>query len=52
MNAFLLQGGYGDYIWAAYGISVVVLAVLAILAIRARRRAEADDSGFSNQDLE
>lgn len=37
MADFLAMGGYGVYIWPAYGVFVIVLAIDAI-APRVRRR--------------
>jgi heme exporter protein D len=38
MSAFLAMGGYGFYVWSAYGVAA--LAIIAeLLALRARRRA-------------
>ena len=38
MIEFLAMGGYGFYVWSAYGVTA--LAVIAeLLALRARRRA-------------
>lgn len=31
MNEFLTMGGYGFYIWTAYGVSFLVLAVDALV---------------------
>jgi heme exporter protein CcmD len=37
MSGFPEMGGYGPYVWGAYGISAIVIAVeLLILRIRAR----------------
>ena len=45
MNEFFYMGGYGAYVWPAYGVTALVLAglVWAVLsrAARARRRLEA-----------
>jgi heme exporter protein D len=38
VTEFLAMGGYGFYVWSAYGVAA--LAVVAeLLALRARRRA-------------
>ncbi len=37
MSEFFAMGGYAFYVWSAYGISAIALA-LEIAAIRARRR--------------
>ena len=38
MTDFLAMGGYGFYIWGAYGVSALAI-VLEILAVRSKRRA-------------
>ena len=35
---FLAMGGYGFYVWGAYGVTAVLLAV-EIVAVRARLRS-------------
>ena len=42
MDAILSMGGYGGYVWPAYGISAVVLAVVLVASIMAARRNEAE----------
>jgi heme exporter protein D len=37
MSAFLTMGGYGWYVWMAYGVTALVIAVEQLL-LRARRR--------------
>jgi len=37
MSEFLAMGGYGFYVWTAYGVSAVAIAV-EIALLRARRR--------------
>jgi heme exporter protein D len=41
MGTFLAMGGYGAYVWPAYGVTLVVLAGLAIASVAAERRARA-----------
>jgi heme exporter protein CcmD len=41
MSAFFAMGGYGAYVWPAYGISLVSLAVAIGLTLRSYRRAKA-----------
>ena len=41
MNGFWAMGGYAIYVWPAYGISILGLAVAASLTIRAYLRAQA-----------
>jgi heme exporter protein D len=40
MAEFFAMGGYGAYIWPAYGISLVVLAAAAIWTLAAQRRVQ------------
>jgi heme exporter protein D len=38
MNEFLAMGGYGFYVWGAYGVTALAI-VVELLALRARRFA-------------
>jgi heme exporter protein D len=38
MSEFLAMGGYGFYVWGAYGVTALVI-VAELVAVRARRRA-------------
>jgi heme exporter protein D len=38
MSEFLAMGGYGFYVWGAYGVTALAV-VVELLALRARRRA-------------
>jgi heme exporter protein CcmD len=38
VDAFFAMNGYGFYIWSAYGVTALVVAV-EILVLRARRKA-------------
>jgi heme exporter protein D len=38
MSEFLYMGGYGFYVWSAYGVTALAI-VAETLALRARRRA-------------
>lgn len=38
MSAFLDMGGYGVYVWSAYGVTCVVLVALALSTWRHSRR--------------
>jgi heme exporter protein D len=40
MSEFLAMGGYGFYVWGAYGVTAVAIA-LELIGLRARRRAAA-----------
>ena len=35
---FLRMGGYGGYVWSAYGLSLLVLVVNAVLSNRREQR--------------
>lgn len=37
---FIAMGGYGAFIWPAYGIAAIILAVLLIASLRQLRAAE------------
>jgi heme exporter protein D len=36
---FVHMGGYGLYVWGAYGAALVVMLVEPVLAVQRRRRA-------------
>jgi heme exporter protein D len=38
MSEFLAMNGYGFYVWSAYGVAALVLAI-ELLALRSRRRS-------------
>ena len=38
MNEFFAMGGYGFYVWGAYGVAALAI-VVEVLALRARRAA-------------
>ena len=42
MTEFFAMGGYGAYIWPAYGIGAVLLAGLWLASLRALRAREAE----------
>jgi heme exporter protein D len=41
-SSFLAMGGYGAYVWPAYGVALGVLGALAWTTWRARRAAKAE----------
>ena len=41
MTSFLEMGGYGAFVWPAYGVTAVVLVVLALASLRSLRRSQA-----------
>ncbi|HSH29642.1 MAG TPA: heme exporter protein CcmD [Thiohalobacter sp.] len=38
IKAFIEMGGYGTYVWSAYGIAALVLAVTALAPLRQHRK--------------
>jgi heme exporter protein D len=45
LSAFLHMGGYGFYVWGAYGVTVALLLV-EITWVRARRRTIVQRAGL------
>jgi heme exporter protein D len=43
MSEFLAMGGYGFYVWSAYGVTALAI-VVEILTLRARYRASREAS--------
>jgi heme exporter protein CcmD len=41
MSDFLTQGGFGAYVWPAYGISALALALLGLWILSEYRQAKA-----------
>jgi heme exporter protein D len=41
-QAMLHMGGYGGYVWPAYGLSIVVLIAVLVASLASARRNEAD----------
>ena len=39
MQEFIAMGGYGAYVWSAFGIVAISMIVLALVAWRADRKA-------------
>ncbi len=37
IDAFIAMGGHGPYVWAAYGLSLAIMAWLAIAPLRRQR---------------
>ncbi|MEH6403300.1 MAG: heme exporter protein CcmD [Sneathiella sp.] len=40
LNEFLDMGGYGAFVWPAYGVSAIILASLIVLSVRHLRMIE------------
>ncbi|GJL94253.1 MAG: hypothetical protein DHS20C05_06580 [Hyphococcus sp.] len=46
MTDFLMMGGYGGYVWSAYGVTVAVfLGLAAYIRLRAKRLHERQARG-------
>lgn len=41
MQSFLDMGGYGGFVWPAYGVTAVVLVGLLVASLRALRKRQA-----------
>lgn len=41
MMHFLAMGGYGQFVWSAYGVSAAALAATVVITLRAYSRAAA-----------
>lgn len=50
MSEFLAQGGYGFYIWSAYGISAVAIALVTIWVVSGYRAAKARVDALQERD--
>ncbi|MFO1155983.1 MAG: heme exporter protein CcmD [Rhodospirillales bacterium] len=44
--AFVEMGGYGVYVWPAFGVTALVLAVLAVTSLRRLRSREQTLAGM------
>lgn len=42
LNEFLTMGGYGAYVWPAYGLAAIVVLVNVLLPLKRLRRLQAD----------
>ena len=40
MSDFLLQGGYGFYVWSAYAVSVLGIGLIVVATLAAWRKAK------------
>ena len=49
MSAFFAMNGYGFYIWSAYGVAALVLA-LELFALRSRRKAVLEEARLTRPD--
>jgi heme exporter protein D len=46
---FFSMGGYGQFIWPAYGIAFLVMAVLFIQTLRAHRARQRELEGLEGK---
>jgi heme exporter protein D len=49
MIEFLKMGGYGFYVWGAYGITAAVL-IVEVIAVRRRRRRALEEARLTTPD--
>ena len=49
MSTFFAMNGYGFYIWSAYGVTALVLAI-ELFAIRSRRRSVLAEARLTTPD--
>jgi len=49
MTEFFAMGGYGFYVWSAYGVTAIAV-VAEVLAVRSRRRAALDEARLTGPD--
>jgi len=40
MAEFLAMGGYGGFVWPAYGLTAMVMLLLLIASLQGRRKAQ------------
>ncbi len=49
MPEFFAMGGYGFYVWGAYGVAALVIAV-EVMGLRARRRRALEEARMGGLD--
>ena len=50
MSAFFAMNGYGFYIWSAYGVAAIVLAI-EFITLRSRRKAALEQARLTTLDV-
>ena len=50
LSTFINMGGFGEFIWPAFGISVIVLAGVFLQSQRFLNRSEKELSALQNQE--
>ena len=49
MSSFFAMNGYGFYVWSAYGVTALVLAI-ELLALRSRRKTVLEEAQLAGGD--
>jgi heme exporter protein D len=49
VSEFFSMGGYGQFIWPAYGIAFLVMAVLFVQTLRAHRARQRELEGLEGE---
>lgn len=49
LDAFLAMGGYGQFVWPAYGAAAVVLIVLLVWTLGAYRKRQRELDALQRQ---
>ncbi len=49
MAEFFAMGGYGFYVWTAYGVTALVI-VIELVTLRARRHTAIEEASLSDPD--
>lgn len=50
MMEFLEMNGYGEYIWPAYGVALILLAALLCSSLRQNKKLKAELQVIETQD--
>jgi heme exporter protein D len=51
MTDFFAMGGYADFVWPAYGLSLAGLAAATVLTLQSYRRAKAMLAAIEREDV-
>ena len=49
LQTFLAMGGYGAFVWPAYGLTLLIMAGLAVASLRRLRRARRELEGMRDR---
>ncbi len=47
-SEFISMGGYGEFVWSAYGFTFLVLAINVIVAVRKLKKAKTRQNQISD----